>query len=120
MRGETAKWGTSEIAVNAALCMIEGAKPESEIETALIVQMACTHAAGMAVLSRIGGAHGDRHGTMMAAASAKRLRTYALQVETLRRLRNGSSQYVRVEHVHLEPGAQAIIGNVKRDDNQLD
>jgi hypothetical protein len=111
----------SEIAVNAALSMIEGAKPESEIEAALIVQMACTHAAGMAVLSGIEGAHGgDRHVAMMAAASAKLLRTYALQIETLRRLRNGSSQYVRVEHVHLEPGAQAIIGNVKRDDNQLD
>jgi hypothetical protein len=48
--------GVSETAVNAALSMIETAKPDGEIEAALIVQMACTHAAAMAVLSRVGGA----------------------------------------------------------------
>jgi hypothetical protein len=107
--------GMSEIAVNTALSMIESAKPTDEMEAALIVQMACTHTAAMAVLSRIGGAHGsDRHVAMMAAAVGKLLRAFAIQVETLRRLRNGSSQYVRVEHVHLEPGAQAIIGNLDK------
>src|SRR5262245_19738809 len=64
--------GVSEIAVNAALSMIESAEPKSEMEGALVIQMACTHAASMAVLSRVGGAHGgDRHVAMMAAASAK-------------------------------------------------
>lgn len=105
--------GISEIAVNAALSMIESAKPNDEVEAALIIQMACTHTAAMAVLSRIAGAHGgDRHVAMMAAAASKILRAFAIQVEALRRLRNGSSQYVRVEHVHLESGAQAIIGNL--------
>jgi hypothetical protein len=95
--------------------MIESAKPRDEVEAALIIQMACTHTAAMAVLSRIGGAHGgDRHVAMMTAAASKILRAFAIQVETLRRLRNGSSQYVRVEHVHLEPGAQAIIGNLDK------
>jgi hypothetical protein len=59
--------------------------------------MACTHSAAMAVLGRIGGAHGtDRSLTAMAAA--RLLRAYATQVEALRRLRSGSSQLVRVEH----------------------
>ena len=40
------------------------------------------------------------------------MRTYVTQVETLRRLRHGGSQYVRVEHVHVNEGGQAIIGNV--------
>jgi hypothetical protein len=105
--------GISEIAVNAALSMIETAKPRDEVEAALIIQMACTHTAVMAVLSRIGGAHGgDRHVAMMAAAASKLLRTYAIQVETLRRLRSGGSQYMRIEHVHIEPAAQAVIANV--------
>jgi hypothetical protein len=38
------------------------------------------------------------------------LRAYAIQVEALRRLRNGS-QFVRVEHAHISEGGQAIIGN---------
>ena len=37
--------GISEIAVNASLAFIEGAKPQGEIECALVMQMACTHTA---------------------------------------------------------------------------
>jgi hypothetical protein len=33
-------------------------------------------------------------------------------VEVYRRLRHGGDQYVRVEHVHINEGAQAVIGNV--------
>ena len=36
------------------------------------------------------------------------------QVEPLRRLRNGWPQIVRVEHVYVNEGGQAIIGNVQR------
>jgi hypothetical protein len=105
--------GICEIAVNASLAFIEGAKPRDEIESALVIQMACTHSATMAVLSRLGGAHrGDRSVAAMASAAARLLRAYATQVEALRRLRNGNSQTVRVEHVHVNEGGQAVIGNV--------
>jgi hypothetical protein len=33
--------GISEIAVNASLAFIEGAKPQDEVESALVMQMAC-------------------------------------------------------------------------------
>jgi hypothetical protein len=46
--------GVSETAVNAALAMIEAAAPKDEIEGALAVQMACTHTAAMAIISRLG------------------------------------------------------------------
>ena len=36
-----------------------------------------------------------------------------MQVEVLRRLRHGGQQFVRVEHVHVNDGGQAVIGNVK-------
>ena len=106
--------GISEIAVNASLAFIEGAKPQGEVECALVIQMACTHSAAMAVLNRLGGGHGgDRSVAAMASAAARLLRAYATQVEALRRLRNGGSQIVRVEHVHVNEGGQAVIGNVK-------
>jgi hypothetical protein len=41
--------GISETATNAALALIEAAEPRNEIEGALAVQMACTHAAAMSV-----------------------------------------------------------------------
>lgn len=37
---------------------------------------------------------------------------FATQVEALRRLRSGGSQFVRVEHVHVNDGGCAIVGNV--------
>jgi hypothetical protein len=43
------------------------------------------------------------------------MRTYVAQVEAFRRLRQGGSQFMRVEHVQLNEGGQAIIGNVRKD-----
>jgi hypothetical protein len=78
------------------------------------MQMACTHTAAMAVLGTLGGAHGsDRNVALKASAAARLLRAYTAQVEVLRRLRNGGSQLVRVEHVHMNEGGQAVIGNVR-------
>jgi hypothetical protein len=53
----------------ASLALIEGATPQGEIESALVLQMACTHAAAMAVLGRLGAGHGT-DGTIAANASA--------------------------------------------------
>ena len=102
--------------MNASLAFIESAKPKDEMECALVIQMACAHTATMAVLNRLGGGHGpDRSVAAMASAAARLLRAYATQVEALRRLRNGGSQFVRVEHVHVNEGGQAVIGAVAVD-----
>jgi hypothetical protein len=107
--------GVSEIAVNAALSMIESEQPRNETECAIVIQMACLHSATMAVLSRLGGGHGgDRHILAAATAASRLSRTFAILVETLRRLRNGGSQYVRVEHIHVGPNSQAVIGNFRK------
>jgi hypothetical protein len=106
--------GISETATNAALALIEAAAPRNEIEGALAVQMACTHVAAMSVLARFRGGGGSEHRVAaLATAAARLLRAYSVQVETLRRLRHGGDQYVRVEHVHVNDGGQAVIGNVK-------
>src|SRR5947207_7204233 len=108
--------GICEIAVNASLACIEGAKPQGEVECALVMQMTCTHSAAMSVLGTFAGAHGyGRDVPLKASAAARLMRAYATQVEALRRLRNGGSQVVRVEHVHVNRGGQALIGNVRKD-----
>jgi hypothetical protein len=50
------------------------------------------------------------------SAAARLMRAYATQVEVLRRLRHGKQEVVRVEHVHVNDGGQAGIGNVKKPD----
>jgi hypothetical protein len=105
----------SETHINAALAMVEAAAPKDEIEGALAVQMACTHTAAMAVLAKLEGAFtSEQRVIAFGSAAARLMRAYATQVEVLRRLRNGGQQFVRVEHVHVNDGGQAVIGNVKR------
>ena len=107
----------SEVTMNAALAMIEAAAPQNEIEGALAVQMACTHCAAMFVLSRVNGCT-HRSVSAYSAAAAKLLRAYTSQVEALRRLRSGGSQIVRVEHVHINDQARALIGPVSVSQNR--
>ena len=97
--------------------MISAAAPRDEVEAALAVQMACTHTAAMAILAKLDSGFGtERRIAAFGSAAARLLKAYAMQVEILRRLRNGGQQFVRVEHVHINDGGKAIIGNVKSPD----
>jgi hypothetical protein len=79
----------------------------------LALQAACTHMVAMVVMARIGSGYGSaRRLPGMASASATLLRAYCTQVETFRRLRGGGEQNIRVEHVHVHEGGQAIVGAV--------
>jgi hypothetical protein len=101
--------------VNAALALIEAANPKDEIEGALAVQMAATHSAAMSVLSRFGGGGGsERRVVALGSAAARLLRAYTAQVEALRRLRGGGQQFVRVEHIHVHDGGQALVAAVSQ------
>jgi hypothetical protein len=109
-------YGTiSETAINAALAMIEAAAPRDEIEAALAIQMACNHTAAMSVLGKMDSGFGsERRVAAFGSTAARLMKVFTMQVEVLRRLRHGGHQFVRVEHVHVNDGGQAIIGNVQK------
>jgi hypothetical protein len=65
--------GISELGVNSALALIEGAAPKDEIEGALAVQMACTHIAAMALLARLQDGYQTERRTSLFATAASRL-----------------------------------------------
>jgi hypothetical protein len=67
----------------------------------------------MAVLAKLDVTFAtERRVAAFGSAAARLLRAYAMQVEVLRRLRHGGQQTVRVEHVYVNDGGQAVIGNV--------
>src|SRR5688500_15666601 len=43
----------------------------------------------------------------------KLMRTFTNQIETLKRYRSNAQQTVKVEHVHVHEGGQAIVGHVE-------
>lgn len=96
--------------VNAMLAIVEAAQPEDELQAALAVQMAVTHFATLKLVNRAMRVDQIPQIDSAGNLAVKFARTFAIQAETLARLKRGGEQIVKVVHVH--PGGQAIVGNV--------
>ena len=99
--------------MNAALAMIEAAAPKDEIEAALAVQMACTHTAAWQFSPSRKVAFTSSGELRLRVSDGSLDEVFSTQVEVFRRLRGGGQQFVRVEHVHVNDGGQAVIGNFR-------
>jgi hypothetical protein len=101
-------------AVEMAVAALKGLAPQGELEGMLAVQMVATHNAAMECL-RLGMIAGQsfewREQNLKHAA--KLLVVYARQVEALDRHRGKGQQTITVEHVTVNAGGQAIVGNVE-------
>jgi hypothetical protein len=98
---------------NAITAAMAGIAPQNEMEGLLVAQMVSAHNAALECLRRAHVAEQTSEGRKLSLTFADRfMRTYAVQVEALARLRKGGQQKVVVEHVHVYPGGQAIVGNV--------
>ena len=88
-------------------------KPRDTFERMLAVQMAATHVA--IVRSGRWLANTETVDQVKAHYSGytKLARAYVAQMEALRKHRNGGKQTVTVQHVNVEGGGQAIVGNVE-------
>jgi hypothetical protein len=97
---------------NFLLSVVRAIQPRDEAETMLAVQMGAIHAATMMLARRLN--HVETLAQQDAAERAlnKLARTYAVQMETLKRYRTGGQQRVIVEHVTVNAGGQAIVGAV--------
>lgn len=102
----------TEKAVNFMLSVIKGVEPRDQTEALLAAQMAAVHNATMTFARRL--AHVDNLPQQDSASNAfnKLTRTFASQVEALKRYRSGGEQKMTVQHVHVAEGGQAIVGNV--------
>jgi hypothetical protein len=45
--------------------------------------------------------------------ATKLMRTFTAQMEALQRHRNGGKQTIKVQHVTVESGGQAVVGDIK-------
>jgi hypothetical protein len=103
---------TKEYMVNAALAAVDGQRPENELEAQLILQMIVTHSMAMNMLGRVSRAEYRWQVQEYGTLATKLQRTYVAQCEAFAKMRRGGQQKVRVEHVHVYQGGQAVVGNV--------
>jgi hypothetical protein len=99
----------------AATAAMIGAKPQNELEGMLIGQMIACHSAAMECHRRAMLAEQTIEARQANLNAASRMsRTYAALLEGLSRHRGKGQQVVRVEHVTVQAGGQAIVGTVSQ------
>jgi hypothetical protein len=104
-------------ALNAALALVAAIDPANELEAAIAIQMAGTHALSMEMLGRAKQSDRTDHTQLYGGLAVKLQNTFAAQMVALAKLRGGGTQKVEVRHVHVNgnavigDGAQAVFGN---------
>ena len=99
--------------VNHSLAILQGIVPQDEIEGMLAIQMIGVHNLAMETMRRamiVGQTPIGKQENINQAT--KLLRTFTAQMEALKKYRTGGQQKVTVEHVNVNKGGQAIVGNV--------
>lgn len=101
-----------ERGVNFMLGVIKGIAPKDEVESMLAAQMAAVHVATMTFARRLARVETLPQQDSAERAFNKLARTFAGQVEALKRYRTGGEQRVTVQHVTVNEGGKAIVGAV--------
>ena len=97
----------------AALNMFSELKPQNGLEGMLATQMVATHSAAMECFRRAMLPEQTAEGRDLNLKNANKLvQTFARQMEVLDKHRGKGQQKITVEHVTVEAGGQAIVGNV--------
>lgn len=97
----------------AGLAVMVGGKPRDELEGILLAQLTAAHNAAMECYRRAMFHEQTLDGRAINLNHAGKMsRTCALLIDGLNKHRGKGQQVVRVEHVHIENGGQAVIGNV--------
>jgi hypothetical protein len=102
----------AERGLNFMLAMVKGVEPKDQVEAMLAAQMAAVHNATMTFARRLNHVDNIPQQDSAERAFNKLARTFAVQVEALKRYRSGGEQIVRVERVTVNEGGQAIVGAV--------
>lgn len=108
--------GERNVRVVRALELYEDLKPSGSAEGMLAAQMVGTHSTALDCLRRAALTNQTFEGRNMALNQAQKLMAlYTKQLAALDKHRGKGQQKVTVEYVNVEPGGQAIVGNVETD-----
>mgnify|MGYP000069549182 FL=1 len=101
-------------ALNQAIPVLLAIKPEKEVETMLAAQMIGIHTMSMTMMRRAMSADQTVEGVNNNVNRVTKLsRTFISLLEALNKHRGKGKQKITVEHVTVNEGGQAIVGNVE-------
>jgi hypothetical protein len=99
---------------NSVMPLLLDIAPQDALEGMLAVQMVASHNLAMEMTRRalVDGQTVDGV-TQNINRSTKLMNTFKGQVETLQKYRNKGQQTIQVQHVTVNDGGQAVVGNIK-------
>ena len=100
--------------LNFILSVVQGINPKDETEALLAAQMAAIHNATMVAARRLSHVETIPQQDSASNMLNKLARTFAAQVEALKKYRSAGEQTIKVQHVTVNEGGQAIVGNVSQ------
>ena len=112
--------GIQEPSLQFAVSVIKSISPKNELEAMLAAQMAAVHICALDSSRRFLCADTLPRKDSAERAMTKMTRTFAMQMETLKRYRAKAQQVVRVERVTVQDGGQAIVGTVQHGGSAAD
>ena len=96
--------------LNFMLSVIKGVEPSDQLEAMLAAQMAAVHTAAMTVGRRLACSENVVEQDSAERAFNKLTRTFANQMESLKRYRTGGPH--TVQNVSVADGGQAVVANI--------
>ena len=96
------------------LALVHGINPKDETEALLAAQMAAVHNATMMAARRLNFIQTIPQQDSASTMLNKLARTFAAQVEALKKYRSAGEQTIKVQHVTVNDGGQAIVGDVSQ------
>jgi hypothetical protein len=100
--------------LNFMLSLVRGINPRDETEALLAAQMAAIHNATMVAARRLNHVETIPQQDSASTMLNKLARTFASQVEALKKYGSAGEQTIKVQHVTVNEGGQAIVGNVTK------
>lgn len=95
--------------LNFAIAAVNAIGPRDETEALLAAQMAAVHIATMAAAQRLASCETIPQQDSASTMLNKCARTFAAQLEALKRYRSTGTQEIRVQHVNVHDGGRAIV-----------
>jgi hypothetical protein len=101
-------------AADATIAAIVEAKPKDSTELLLASQMAVVHMMAMEIAKRAMINNDAVRVDNNINQVTKLMRTFTAQIEALNKYRNKGKQQITVQHVNVNDGGQAIVGDVNQ------
>ncbi|MBW2109398.1 MAG: hypothetical protein JRI36_12155 [Deltaproteobacteria bacterium] len=93
--------------------LLHNLKPQDVLETMLLIQGIGLHNLMIESTRRAMMTSDHERRDMFVRQSLRLSRTFAGLIESLKKYRSGGQQKIRIEHVTVKDGGQAMLGNIK-------